>query len=149
MGFSLGFKSLKELEGVKPPLVSLAKLAIKKTKQDFTIFDGLRTMAEHLANVAKGVSKAKVSKHVTGDAFDAVPFVKGKPVWDVKLCVEVAKGVRLAAIELNVPITWGAVWDRDLRYLSEDLEAEVNAYAARRKAAKQSVFLDYPHFETR
>lgn len=149
MGFTLGFKSLKELNGVKPPLVAVAKLAIRKTKQDYTVFDGLRTMTEHLANVAKGVSKAKVSKHVTGDAMDLVPYVKGKPVWDAHKCIEVAKGVRLAAIELNVPITWGAVWDRDLRDLSEDLEAEVNAYVQRRKKAKQSVFLDYPHFESR
>lgn len=149
MGFTLGIKSIKELNGVKPILVSLAHLAIKKTKQDFTVFDGLRTMAEHLANVAKGVSKAKVSKHVLGEAVDFVPWVNGQPKWDVAKCIEVAKGVRLAAIELNVPITWGAVWDRDLRELSEDLEKEVSAYAARRKAAKQKVFLDYPHFETR
>lgn len=149
MSFVLGKKSLKELEGCKPSILKLAHLAIKKTLIDFTIFDGMRTMAEHLANVAKGVSKAKVSKHVLGEAMDAVPLVNGKPVWDPVKCVIVARGVQQAARELNIPITWGAVWDRDLCLLSDNLEKEVKAYIARRKAQKLSAFLDYPHFELR
>lgn len=38
------------------------------------IVDTLRTPAEHAANLAKGVSWTKHSKHLDGDAIDVCPF---------------------------------------------------------------------------
>lgn len=38
------------------------------------IVDTLRTPEEHAANLAKGVSWTKHSKHLDGDAIDVVPF---------------------------------------------------------------------------
>lgn len=82
MSYQLGDHSRKELIGVHPILVGMVEEAIKITKQDFIVFDGLRTMQEQRKNVAKGVSKTMNSYHLYGLAVDLVPFVNGQPKWE-------------------------------------------------------------------
>lgn len=118
MSFRLGKKSLDTLKGVHPDLVAIVKRAIGITTQDFTVFDGVRTIEEQRKNVANGVSWTMNSRHIPGKngyshAVDLVPWIKGKPVWDWPGCRKIAQAVKQAAQELRIPITWGGDWKRN------------------------------------
>lgn len=153
-GFRLGIRSLTELEGVKPELVTCVKLAITLSIQDFTVFDGLRTDAEQKLHVEKGVSKTLKSKHLKqadgfGHAVDLVPWVDGKPVWNWNLIWPIAHAMDQAATKLGLAehIRWGGAWDRRLSDFGGDVyayKAECAAYSTRHEG---SDFLDGPHFE--
>lgn len=150
MPFAFGPKSVQELAGVKPQLRAVAERALALTSQDFAITDGLRTLAEQQELLAKGATTTLDSKHLTGDAVDAVPFINGRPRWEWPPTYQVAAAFQQAAIELNVRLRWGGVWDREFNLLGRgaaNLEDEVNAYSLRRRRAGRRVFLDGPHFE--
>lgn len=155
MTYSLGAKSLAELEGVHPALVDVVKRAIMLTKQDFSVHDGLRTVAEQREYVQRGVSKTMNSMHMKqadgfGHAVDLVPYINGQLRWEWKPLFVIAAAVRQAAGELDVPLTWGGVWDRDFLLLGTtpaEMEKAVNAYVARRRGAGKTAFIDGPHFQ--
>lgn len=148
-GFVLGKASLKELEGVKAELVAVVKLAIQLTTQDFTVFDGIRTLKEQQQHVANGTSQTMKSKHLDGLAVDLVPWVNGKPVWDWNAIYPIAWAMDEAATKLGCAdkIRWGGAWDRVLADFGNDLDdywKECEAYAKRHPGKD---FLDGPHFE--
>ena len=148
-GFKLGAASLKELEGVDSLLVSVVKLAITITEQDFTVYDGIRTVKEQMTHVKNGTSKTMQSKHLDGLAVDLVPWVNGKPVWDWKRIYPIAFAMDRAATLLGFAdlITWGGAWDRKLSDFGGSPEAykrETELYADRHPGKD---FLDGPHFE--
>lgn len=152
--YELGAKSLAELNGVRADLVGVVKKAIHLTTQDFGVHDGLRTLEEQTAYVKAGVSKTMNSMHRVqpdgfGHAVDLVPYINGKPRWEWPPIFDIARAVRQVAIEEGVPLTWGAIWDRPLNSLSANLEAEVEAYKARRRKLGKSWFGDGPHYELR
>lgn len=60
--FKFGKKSLENLVGVSEQLIRLHQFVI--TFFDHKITDGVRTLEEQKANVAKGVSKTMNSKHL-------------------------------------------------------------------------------------
>jgi len=83
--YFLGKRSLKELKGVHPVLIKVVKEAIKLTKQDFMVLDGLRTPKEQRKLVARGVSRTFDSYHLYGLAVDLVAIDKaGKPSWNTQ-----------------------------------------------------------------
>lgn len=148
-GFVLGKASLKELEGVKAELVAVVKLAIQLTTQDFTVFDGLRTLKEQQQHVKNGTSQTMKSKHLDGLAVDLVPWVNGKAVWDWDKIYAIAFAMDEAATKLGFAnkIRWGGAWDRVLSDFGGSPAAykkECEAYAARHPGKD---FLDGPHFE--
>ena len=156
MTFVLGAKSRAELKGVSPPLVKVVEGAILRSKQDFSVHDGLRTPAEQANYVRSGTSTTMDSKHIRqadgfGHAVDLVPFINGKLRWEWPAIYPIAAAVHAVAIEQGVRIRWGGVWDRtlnDLPATPEGLEDAVEAYVARRKkAGAKKVFIDGPHFE--
>ena len=108
--FNLSKKSLDELVGVKPQLVSVVKRAIQLSKVDFGVIEGLRTLETQKRYVAQGKSQTLASKHLTGDAVDLMAYVDGKPSWELNLYDDIADAMKQAAIELGVPVTWGAAW---------------------------------------
>lgn len=59
MPFSLGQRSLAELQGVHPDLVRVIKRAITITAQDFMVVQGTRTKEEMWVNYGKGRTKAQ------------------------------------------------------------------------------------------
>lgn len=152
MGFTLGARSRAELKGVHPRLVAVVERAIKTTRVDFTVTDGLRTRAEQERLVRTGASKTMNSRHLlqadgTGHAVDLVPWENGKPRWEWKLVYPVAEAVRDAALVEGVVLRWGGVWDRLLLQLpggAAALEREVAAYQVRHPGPD---FLDGPHYE--
>ncbi|MFN3388485.1 MAG: M15 family metallopeptidase [Allosphingosinicella sp.] len=155
MPYALGAQSRAELTGVHPDLVRAVERAIAISGQDFSVHDGLRTVAEQRAYVARGVSKTMASKHMKqgdgfGHAVDLVPYINGKLRWEWKPIFAVTAAVREAAFALGVKLIWGGVWDRQLLELPGDpkgLEQAVNSYVARRHGAGKTAFIDGPHFE--
>lgn len=153
MAFTLGTKSKAELVGVHANMIAVCEGAIEITKQDFTIFDGMRTHAEQVEYVRTGVSKTLNSKHLKqpdgfGHAVDLVPYINGKLRWEMKPIIVIAEAVHTVATDLDVPIRWGAVWDRGFLDLDpDDLEGEVDEYIRRRQAIGRKAFIDGPHFE--
>lgn len=157
--FVLGMKSRTNLRGVHKHLVNVVERSIELTSVDFQVFEGLRTRERQAKLVAQGASQTMDSRHIVGadgygHAVDLVPMIdfdgdgRLELRWDWSLCYRVADAVRRASVELQVPIRWGGVWDRTLADLAaDDLEDEVAAYVARRRADGRKAFLDGPHFE--
>ncbi len=116
--YKLGKRSKKELIGVHPMLAFVVMEAIKITKQDFMIFDGVRTKAEQRKLVARGVSKSMNSYHLYGLAVDLVAYVNGKPSWDKKYYHEIAKAMKKAIKKHNIKgIDWGFdLWGWDMAH---------------------------------
>ena len=154
MTYALGSASRAQLVGVHPRLVAVVERVIVLTVQDFAVHDGVREQAEQAALVAAGVSRTLDSKHKRqsdgyGHAVDLVPYIAGRLRWDWPGCYRVAVAMRAAAIEAGLALTWGGVWDRDLRDLpatAEGMEAAVAGYHVRRGGHG---FVDGPHFEMR
>ena len=154
--FKFGRKSNAELVGVHPELVKLAALSLFYSRQDFMVFDGLRTESEQRNYVRRGVSKTMRSKHRKqadgmSHAIDLVPVVGVLPKWDWELIFPVVAAVDYAATEMGIAdnIRWGGAWDRTLADFGgepEEYRKEIRAYAARHAGRD---FLDGPHFEWR
>lgn len=154
MSYSLGQTSKKNLVGVIPQLVKTVELAITLTRQDFVVYEGLRTLARQRLLVKQGYSRTLDSYHLPqadkfGHAVDLVPWIQGHPVWDWEGCYEIALAMDSAATQLGSVdmIVWGAVWDKSLAAYGGDKTAykkAVQEYQARH-AGKD--FLDGPHFQ--
>lgn len=110
MSFKFGTTSLKRLEGVHCDLRAVMMLAITRTPVDFSIIEGMRTLAQQKKYVAVGASKTMKSRHLTGHAVDIAPYVGGKIRWDWPLYHQIAPIVKAAAKELGIPIEWGGDW---------------------------------------
>ena len=155
MSFALGRISRANLAGVHPDLVRVVERAIAIGDQDFRVHGGLRTVAEQRAMVARGVSWTMNSRHLKqpdgfGHAVDLVPLIGGRLAWDWPACRRIALAMAKAAEELDVALRWGGVWDRPLADYGRSLasiEAENQAYVARRRAAGKRAAIDGPHFE--
>ena len=103
-----------QLIGLYPDLGFMFSEGLKITKQDFILFDGVRTTAQQVALVARGVSKTLDSYHLYGLAGDAVPWHNGRPRWDEELFVELISALKQVIKTHGLPIQngfdlWG--WD--------------------------------------
>lgn len=109
-GFKLDARSERSLKGVHPDLVKVIRLAAKNSAREFTITEGLRTVARQRQLVAAGASKTMNSRHITGHAVDIAFIVAGKVDWSTHLFKEAYATISTAAKELNVPVEWGGSW---------------------------------------
>jgi peptidoglycan L-alanyl-D-glutamate endopeptidase CwlK len=111
MPFRFSEGSLKKFKGVHPDLVKVMNRAITISTVDFKITEGLRSQQRQLQLVAAGASRTMKSRHLTGHAVDVAALV-GKDVrWDWPLYTEIAKAVKEAAKQEQVPIEWGGDWE--------------------------------------
>jgi peptidoglycan L-alanyl-D-glutamate endopeptidase CwlK len=108
--FSLSKRSLDVLKDVHPDLVKVVRLAIKYTSVDFVVIEGKRTEAKQKKLVASGASQTMNSRHLTGHAVDLAAWVAGEIRWDWGLYLKLAEGMKQAAKELGIKITWGGDW---------------------------------------
>lgn len=124
MGYKLGTRSRNNLKGVHPDLVKVVELAIKKSKQDFTVIEGVRTPARQKELYAQGRTKpgpkvtwTMTSNHFVnkktgfGHAVDICPY----PVdWnDLSKFDRISRAMFEAAAELGIRIRWGADWNQN------------------------------------
>ena len=148
MAFKLSNKSLSKLEGVNDDMVRVVSRAIELTEVDFAVIQGLRTLEEQKALVAKGASQTMKSKHLDGLAVDLMAYVGGRGVWELNVYDEVADAMKAAAIEEGVALRWGAAWHiDDIREWDGSIEDAMNAYVDLRRSHGKRPFIDAPHFE--
>ena len=145
--FNLSKKSLKNLEFVHNDLCLVVNRAIELTDTDFMVFEGYRSVTRQKALVKAGASWTMNSRHLTGHAVDLVPVLTGMPRWDWPLCYRVAEGMKMAALEYNIPVVWGGVWDRVLNGFEKSCEDEVADYVVRQKRRGEKARIDGPHYE--
>ena len=140
MTFYLSKKSLSILETVNPPLQEVTQLAIKKSRVDFGVICGVRTMAEQQALVDSGASKTMKSKHLEGNAVDVMAYVGTRGSWEITLYDDIADAFKAAAVELDIGIRWGAAWHiPDIREWFEPMQAATDNYVDVRRKEGRSV----------
>ena len=105
--YKLSKRSLRELVGVHPILGFAVTEAIKITRQDFMVLDGVRTKEEQIKLEARGVSKTMDSYHLYGLAVDLVAYVDGKPSWEKEHYKEIAIAMKYIIEKHHLPIEWG------------------------------------------
>ena len=148
MTFKLSSRSESKLEGLDPRLVAVVKLAIHKTKIDFGVICGMRTLDEQKALVAKGASKTMKSKHLQGYAVDLMAYIGSRSSWELNLYDDIADAMAEAAREVDVPIRWGAAWTvSNIAYFDGSMEDAMNSYIDERRTQGRRPFIDGPHFE--
>lgn len=121
--FRLGSRSLGNLKGVNCALEWVVRRAIRITKQDFTVIEGLRTRERQRELVRTGFSRTMNSRHLTGHAVDIVPYPIPRDWNDYKdhHWDEIARAMKQAADELGVDLEWGYDkwgWDKPHYQLS-------------------------------
>ena len=110
MSIILGSRSLSRLEGVHPDLVRVVRKAADLSTLDFTVLEGLRTLARQKQLLAQGATTTMRSRHLDGHAVDLGAMVAGQVRWDWPLYYKVAEVVKAAAQAEQVPLEWGGDW---------------------------------------
>lgn len=115
--FQLSARSLSRLDGVHPDLVKVVKRAIELSDIDFMVTEGVRSAARQAELVKAGASQTGRSRHLpsvnkcgVACAVDLAAMVGAEVRWDWPLYPRLAKAMKAAALELNVPIEWGGDW---------------------------------------
>jgi len=148
MSYQLSQRSLNKLDGVHPELVKVVKKAITLTKVDFGVTQGLRTLEQQKALLKSGATQTMNSKHLTGHAVDLVAYIGSDVSWQLNVYDDLADAMKEAAIELKVPVRWGAAWTvPDIRLWKGTMEEAMMSYVDTRRAQGKRPFIDGPHFE--
>lgn len=145
--YRFGERSKSLLVGVHPDLVAVAQRAIKITRQDFSVIEGLRTPERQQHLVQIGASRTLNSRHIDGKAIDVTPHPLS---WHWPLFYPIAESMRQAALELDIAVVWGGCWDRTLLSIpaAQSMHDASTEYVARFRATKgRPPFMDAPHFE--
>lgn len=116
----LSKRSLRRLQGVHPDLVRVVKrastiLRYKDDRVDFSVGEGVRTLARQKELYAKRASQTMNSRHLVSPngfshAVDLVALVGGQVTWSWEPYFDIAEAMKQAALELNIPIEWGGDW---------------------------------------
>ena len=123
-----GTRSLKNMKGLHSDLLKVLNEAIKAPPFDFTITDGLRTMAEQKKYVREGKSKTLKSRHLSGKAVDVMCLVNGKGTWKVPVYQVFAKHVLACAKKLGIALVWGGSWSSFPDYVHFELDKKKYGY---------------------
>lgn len=110
MSIILGSRSLSRLEGVHADLARVVRKAAAMSDLDFTVLEGLRTLARQKQLLAAGATTTLRSRHLTGHAVDLGAMVAGTVRWDWPLYHRLAEIVKDAARIEGVAIEWGGDW---------------------------------------
>lgn len=116
--------SLKRLEGVHPDLVMLVQDVMAMQVMDFTVAEGVRTLARQKQLVADGKSRTLASKHLVqadgyGHAVDLYPYPINMGLLNKSDPREIFRVGALAGLMLaaarrrGILIVNGADWDGD------------------------------------
>ena len=148
MTYKLSERSEDKLLGVDPRLAAVVNAAIHKTKIDFGVICGMRTMEEQRALVEKGASQTMKSKHLEGLAVDLMAYIGSRGSWELNLYDDIADAMAEAAREVDVPIRWGAAWTiPNIAQFDGTMEDAMNTYVDVRRSQGRRPFIDAPHFE--
>ena len=110
MAYKLSTRSQERLMGVEPELKEVVYEAIKVTKIDFGVIEGLRTEEKQKQLVESGASQTMKSKHLEGRAVDLMAYIGGRGSWELNVYDEIADAMKEAAVKVDVAVRWGAAW---------------------------------------
>ena len=148
MSYKLSTRSQERLMGVEPELKEVVYEAIKFTKIDFGVIEGVRTEEQQKALVESGASQTMKSKHLEGRAVDLMAYVGGRGCWELNVYDEIADAMKEGAIKVDVAVRWGAAWTvTDIREWEGNMEEAMNSYVDTRRSQGRRPFIDAPHFE--
>ncbi len=108
--FELSKRSRNKLIGVHEDLVLVVKCAIERTKIDFTVLEGLRSLERQQSLVNLKKSQTMKSRHLTGHAVDLAALVDGKICWEPAVYENIAHAMKETSRDFSVPIEWGGDW---------------------------------------
>ncbi|MFW5388455.1 M15 family metallopeptidase [Yersinia sp. 2542 StPb PI] len=109
--FRFGQISEHNLRGIHPDLVLIVRRALTLSTIDFRVIEGIRTPERQRQLVRNGSSKTLNSRHLTGHAVDLAPMVNNQIPWeDWSAFHQVAKAMKQAAQEMELPLQWGGDW---------------------------------------
>ncbi|CQD35635.1 M15 family metallopeptidase [Yersinia mollaretii] len=109
--FRFGQISEHNLRNVHPDLVLIVRRALTLSTVDFRVIEGIRTAERQRQLVRNGSSKTLNSRHLTGHAVDLAPLINNKIPWeDWGAFHQVAKAMKQAALEMELPLQWGGDW---------------------------------------
>jgi len=77
---------------------------------DFAVGEGLRTLERQKQLLKEKKSQTLKSRHITGHAVDLWAWVNGTIDWEYRHYPIIAKAMKQASKELNIPIEWGGDW---------------------------------------
>ena len=141
--------------GVEPELKEVVYEAIKVTKIDFGVIEGLRTEEKQKQLVESGASQTMKSKHLMQDsgfshAVDLVAYDGSEVVWEINVYDDIADAMANAAKEVGCRLRWGAAWHiDDIGDYEGTMEDAMNEYVDLRRSQGRRPFIDGPHFELR
>ena len=148
MAYKLSTRSQERLMGVEPELKEVVYEAIKVTKIDFGVIEGLRTEEKQKQLVESGASQTMKSKHLDGRAVDLMAYIGGRGSWELSVYDEIADAMKEAAIKVDVAVRGGAAWTvTDIREWEGTMEEAMNSYIDTRRGQGRRPFIDAPHFE--
>ena len=146
--FKLSKRSLSKLEGVNPQMVAIVKRAIELTSVDFGVTEGMRSLATQKKYFAAEKSQTMNSRHLNGEAVDVVAYVGSAICWELNLYDDIADAFKAAAIELGVPILWGAAWNvPDITKWEGTMNDAMMHYVDARRRESRKPFIDGPHYQ--
>ena len=115
--YRLGNRSKGSLIGLHPEIGFMFTEAIKITKQDFTLFEGVRSMKRQKYLYATGASKTLDSYHLYGLAGDAVPYHNGKLDWSEELFPPITVAMKDVIKTHGLAVQWGYdLWKWDMAH---------------------------------
>ena len=158
MPYKFGKKSLANLAGVHPKLVSTMHDAIAMSDVDMGISCGLRTKDEQVELVKSGASKTMNSKHLpqASDGYShAIDFFcytdSGRLSWELPLYFKAMEHIRKAALRNKLKLRWGCAWHvadmTDSLHGNIACEALYLKYCDLRRSEGRTPFTDAPHVE--
>jgi peptidoglycan L-alanyl-D-glutamate endopeptidase CwlK len=116
MAFVLSARSRARLLGVHPHLVRVVEMAIENTVVDFSVVEGVRTLAKQKEYFRLGKSQTMRSRHLPGTgglshAVDLAPWINGTIDWVTPFgWTAVSDAMKRSAHALNIPLEWGGDW---------------------------------------
>ena len=148
MAYKLSTRSQERLMGIEPELKEVVYEAIKVTKIDFGVIEGLRTEEKQKQLVESGASQTMKSKHLEGRAVELMAYIGGRGSWELNVYDEIADAMKEAAVKVDVAVRWGAAWTvTDIREWEGTMEDAMNSYIDTRRSQGRRPFIDAPHFE--
>jgi peptidoglycan L-alanyl-D-glutamate endopeptidase CwlK len=111
MSWKLSQRSERALQDVHPDLQRVVRLALTLSPIDFAVIEGRRSLERQRALIDSGASRTLNSRHLTGHAVDLAPWVNRTIPWDNwSSFATLAKVMKQAAHQYNVPLVWGGDW---------------------------------------
>ncbi|MFT0137294.1 M15 family metallopeptidase [Alcanivoracaceae bacterium MT1] len=108
--FRFSARSERNLQGVHPHLVAVARRALELSEVDFGVTEGLRSKERQQALVVAGKSQTMNSRHLTGHAVDVMAYVGGHGTWEWRYYEQINAAFEQASEELGVSVEWGGHW---------------------------------------